>query len=136
MGSKRRGYAIHHSEETKNKIREARLGEKNPLFGKHLLEETKVKLRNAMQGEKNPAWKGDKATQISGRCRANRMFPCPKGMQRHHIDGNPLNNSQENIMIVTPKQHLTLDGRIKNLNRKGRIFKKAVAIIVEKETEA
>lgn len=54
---------------------------------------------------------GDKAKPQSGRARAERLYECPKGMERHHIDGNPLNNSPENIMIVTVKEHRTLDGR-------------------------
>jgi len=42
------------SEETKQKKREAQLGEKNPMFGKKVSEETKQKKREAQLGEKNP----------------------------------------------------------------------------------
>jgi hypothetical protein len=68
-------------------------------------EETRKKLTAASRGERNHEWKGDKAKPKSGRERARNMFPCPQGKQRHHIDGNPLNNIPENIMFVTPKEH-------------------------------
>lgn len=44
---------LQHSEETKKKLREANLGEKNPMWGKHLSEETKQKLREALSGDKS-----------------------------------------------------------------------------------
>lgn len=68
-------------------------------------------------------WKGDKAGQQSGRIRAERLYPCPKGKERHHIDGNTLNNQPENIMFVTRKEHARLDGRIAKAN-KARLAKK------------
>lgn len=40
------------SEETKNKIREKRLGPKNPNYGKHLPEETRKKISEANKGKK------------------------------------------------------------------------------------
>lgn len=121
----------HHTEDAKRRIREAKLGKKNPmygktgalnpnfgnrgkknpLFGKHLSDEIKEKIRITKLGERNPNWKGKKATKKAGRSRARRRFKCPKGLQRHHIDGNPLNNSPENIMFVSPKKHVEIDGR-------------------------
>ena len=41
------------SEEAKKKMREAKKGEKNPMYGKHLSEETKNKLREASKGNTN-----------------------------------------------------------------------------------
>ena len=51
----------------------------------------------------------------TGRTRARKLFPCPKGYERHHIDGNELNNDPNNILILPKKDHMILDGRIKNL---------------------
>lgn len=48
----------HHSEESKAKMREVRLGSKNHFFGKHHTEETKaiirVKNKEANSGDRNP----------------------------------------------------------------------------------
>ena len=46
------------SDETKQKIRETKIGEKNPNFGKHPSNDTREKLREARRGEKHPNWKG------------------------------------------------------------------------------
>ena len=87
------------------------------MLGKHFSEEAKAKLRVTNSGEKSPLWKGDKAKPNSGRVRAIKLFPCPRDKERHHVDGNPLNNVSENIAIVTRKQHMELDGRLEELSR-------------------
>jgi hypothetical protein len=66
-------------------------------------------------------FKGDNITKSEGRHRAQKLFSCPKGFERHHIDGNPLNNNPSNIQIVTRKEHLVTDGRIEILDR-GRLI--------------
>jgi len=68
-------------------------------------------------GSLNPAWKGDKAKPQSGRARAEEMYYAPKGFERHHIDGNPLNNDPDNVLIVTRREHLILDGRMRLLKK-------------------
>ena len=45
-------------EDIRNKLREDKLGEKNPMFGKHHSKERKEELRKAFIGERNPQWKG------------------------------------------------------------------------------
>jgi hypothetical protein len=58
----------------------------------------------------------------SGRVQAERKFFCPKGHERHHIDGNPLNNDPSNIQIVKRKEHMSVDGRLSKTlerNKKG-----------------
>jgi hypothetical protein len=62
--------------------------------------------------EKNPNWKGSTTNKQTGYCRANSWFNPPKGKERHHIDGNPLNNSPENILFVARKEHMIMDGRL------------------------
>lgn len=68
----------------------------------------------------NPHWKGPNAIQKTGRTRAERKFYCPKGLERHHIDGNPLNNSPNNIAFITRSEHMKLDGRLDKLHSKRR----------------
>ena len=65
--------------------------------------------------EGNPNWKGDDITEDSGRDRARRWFPAPKGYDRHHVDGNPKNNDPSNIKIVKRKAHMIDDGRLEKL---------------------
>lgn len=48
----------HHSKETKQKIRDAQSGELGFWFGKHRSEETKEAIGNAFRGEKCHLWRG------------------------------------------------------------------------------
>ena len=68
-------------------------------------------LSEKFKREGNPNWKGENAAIGTGRDRALRWYKAPKGYDRHHKDGNPLNNSQENILIATRKEHMLTDGR-------------------------
>lgn len=113
----------HHTEEHKAKMR----GNGNPFFGKHHSDATKARLSNATRnrllgktGKNNYNWKGDEAGIMAGRRRAQKLFDCPEGMERHHMDGNPLNNAPENIMFVTRKEHFLLDGRLEKLHSSNR----------------
>lgn len=70
-------------------------------------------------GTQHPAWVGDNACVKTGRTRALRKYsarPCSvcgsEKAERHHIDGNTLNNEAENIVFVCRKCHMTKDGRI------------------------
>jgi ribosomal protein L40E len=36
-------------------------------------------------------------------------------MDRHHIDGNPLNNARENVMFLCRRHHMLADGRLDTL---------------------
>lgn len=77
-------------------------------------------------GESNVTWKGNTASTNAGRKRAQKDFPMGKctlcgadGKDRHHRDGNSLNNNPENIKILCRKCHMTvhgiLGGYLKNL---------------------
>lgn len=92
-------------------------------------EEAKLKISLSHIGEKNPNWAGDKPKNPfkTGHNRAKRLFGNIKGLDKHHIDGNPLNNDSSNILWLTRKQHMRLDGRLKNLEngiaRKAEVLK-------------
>ena len=71
---------------------------------------------------RSPNWKGDKATVKAGRTRALRTYPTApsecercgeaKRLERHHRDGDTLNNDRANIVFLCRRCHMTVDGRI------------------------
>lgn len=75
-------------------------------------------------GEQHHNWKGDSAKVGAGRMRARVAFslgPCETcgkvGIDRHHKDGNTLNNVPENIKILCRKCHMKEDGRLYKLRQ-------------------
>lgn len=98
-----------HTPEHRRKIGLANKGKKHPI--------TSVKFK----GAGNPNWKGDKIeTAQGGRTRAEVMYSCPKGLERHHKDGNTLNNSPENIEFISRREHMIKDGRLENLIKRNK----------------
>jgi hypothetical protein len=95
-----------------------------PPKGYKMSKTAKDKIREKLSGIKRSKttcqkigaahWKGNNVLLESARKRARRIFQCPKGYQRHHVDGNPLNNDPSNIKIVTPKEHVATDKRWEN----------------------
>jgi hypothetical protein len=76
-------------------------------------------------GCKNGMWKGNKALPDSARYRAKRLIPnIPERHEIHHIDGNVYNNNPSNLLIVTRKEHMILDGRLEWIRHHGYKWKK------------
>lgn len=70
------------------------------------------------RGDKSPRWKGDNVIAKNASQRARTILTdIPKGYERHHIDGDPYNNDPTNILMVTHKQHMIVDGRIERLKK-------------------
>jgi thymidylate synthase ThyX len=75
--------------------------------------EGKEKLRLSKLGNKNPAWKGNNILKSSGNLRAYKKYKTnicdtclsKENLERHHIDGNTLNNDENNILIVCQTCH-------------------------------
>lgn len=75
---------------------------------------------NARRGENHGGWKGDAATVKSGRMRARKNYrqlgTCERcgtpATDRHHRNGNTLDNSQENIAHLCRRCHMIVDGRL------------------------
>jgi hypothetical protein len=71
-------------------------------------------------GPSHHAWKGDKVTPETGRCRANRLYPHPgpcrlcgaDKAERHHKNGDTTDNSPENIEFLCRRCHMESDGRL------------------------
>lgn len=82
----------------------------------------RLRLHRPMLGEKNPQWKGDDAGLVSARERARRLYGSKKGKEIHHKDGNPHNNSPNNVEFLNRKEHMTNDGRLTNRNSSGQFI--------------
>jgi len=75
----------------------------------------------AQTGEKNRAWKPDTTNPQTGRGRARARYkqkePCvvcnSPDAERHHRDGNALNNEPSNVPFLCRRCHMIEDGRIK-----------------------
>lgn len=108
----------------------ARISESRRGIGRPHTAETKQKIAAAKRGPLNPRWKGDGATPQAGRARAESMHVaashcerCDKRRktERHHKDGNTLNNERSNIRFLCRRCHMTEDGRLQQLRcRNGR----------------
>ena len=71
-------------------------------------------------GERNNNWKGDRASKSAGNQRAIRKYEITiceicnsPANDRHHKDGNVLNNQLKNIIILCRRCHMEIDGRLK-----------------------
>lgn len=96
--------------------------------------ESRLKLSLKRRGQDNPNWKGESATLQAGRARAGAWFAeqlvcarCGERNQteRHHRDGNPLNNERDNVRHLCRRCHMIEDGRMADLiqrNRASRVF--------------
>ena len=102
IGESNKGKIHPHTEETKKKISNSMLGNKNHFFGKHHTEETKEKIRLAVSGNKSilskryiittPSGEEIKVHGIRKFCREfkdeklthNLLISCVKGIQNHH----------------------------------------------------
>lgn len=76
----------------------------------------------AKSGVENGNWKGDLAGEDAGRARARASYelgPCQQcgkpAVDRHHKDGDTLNNTPGNVEPLCRRCHMTADGRIKLL---------------------
>ena len=46
---------------------------------------------------------------------AGLLKQCPKGMRTHHKDQNLLNNTDDNLVVLTPKQHGQIHHDLRNM---------------------
>ena len=107
-----------HSEETKNKLRTANIGEKNPMYGKHISEEHKKKLSEVNKGNAyakgRPAWNKDKKMSEEF-CRKN--SESHKGIQageNHPMYGKKHSDAAKKKMSEAKKGKHWYNNGIKN----------------------
>ena len=75
------------------------------------------------RGADHPRWLGDEASRSAGHARAWRRYrdigPCVRcgaeKSERHHRDGNTLNNEPENIEVLCRRCHMEADARLVEL---------------------
>jgi len=81
-------------------------------------------------GPQHHRWKGDSAKPSAGRARARSLFKSPGvcsgcgkpgRIERHHVDGNTLNNSVENIQFLCSSCHQSVDGRSERFKEIARL---------------
>lgn len=75
----RRGFKL--SEEHKEKIRQSKIGEKNPMYGRNFTEEHRRKLgiaSAAKTGENHGTWKGDKVGYAGVHAWVKKILPKPE----------------------------------------------------------
>ena len=91
-----------------------------PKKGYKQSDEHRKRISASTSGERNHGWKGDRIQPKSGRSRAQRLYPnigpchnCGNpNSERHHLDGNPVNNAPENIVVICRRCHMLSDGRL------------------------
>jgi len=112
---RRKGGVEHWSEEQKELRRKWNRDhpEINRMKGKKHSRRTRKLMSIQRQKHKNANWKGNCAKKKAAGERARRWFkekqPCEtcgdSNTHRHHIDGNPYNNSPSNIQWLCPLHH-------------------------------
>ena len=72
-------------------------------------------------GSDHHGWKGDAASEKAGRARALRKFSggtcvaCGSARgERHHVDGDTLNNDASNVVLLCRRCHMSADGRLES----------------------
>lgn len=71
-------------------------------------------------GPKSNGWVGDAGAEQTGRTRCQKLYPgplqceiegCEKKAERHHKDGDTLNNERSNIQFLCRSHHAKLEHR-------------------------
>ena len=93
----------------------------------HHTQEAREKIRQGKLGEKNPNWRGDNisAREMSYRLYkelGNCQYPnCPEpARERHHKDGNVENNKPDNVQFLCSWHHHLIDGRLEKLAKQAK----------------
>lgn len=101
-------------------------GSRNPRFGQPLSPETREKMRQAALNRERKPYKKRSTKPSAGHDFARRWFQLPElcdrcktvpPVDRHHKDGNPLNNDRSNIAFLCRRCHQMEDGRHKRLKQ-------------------
>ena len=114
------------SEETRKRISESRLGEKNPFYGRHHTPEVMARITAAHKGEKNNWWRGDDVgykgvhkwarlnVPTTGRCQI--CGDNKKKLQIANISGKYLRRINDWLWLCV-LCHMIYDNRLSNLKQ-------------------
>lgn len=98
--------------------------------------------QSKQRGQGNPNWKGDNVRKEQGRSRARKLYDlgiCEQcgvpASDRHHKDGNTLNNTRSNIAMLCRRCHMKVDGRLDSFKKmasgkKGKAMKEPRVCVV------
>ena len=85
------------------------------------------KLYSVPLGSRSAQWKGDRATAGAGRSRARARYERGKceecdapALDRHHVDGDTLNNVPSNVRLLCRFHHMKVDGRLEAFRAQAR----------------
>lgn len=115
---------------------EAKLGKKNPMFGKVLSKRHRDALSKSLKGERHPNWKGGRTILEDGRVLVYKPDHPHSGMrgyvrrsrlmveealgrllkpseQVHHINGDPSDDRNCNFLVCTNSYHSSLEARMR-----------------------
>lgn len=123
--------AFKHSPETIEKMRQARIGDKNPMYGKKHKIESRIKMSGSQLGEKSPQWKGDKVGYYPLHIWIRRRLPqpefcamCKKVPPLDLANKTGIyNRDLENWYYLCRSCHMISDGRLERFKTMAKIYK-------------
>jgi DNA mismatch endonuclease Vsr len=86
LGDKNPNYGKHPSKETRQKLREANLGKNHPMYGKHQSSETRKKRSESLKGKKNPMYGKHHSAETKLKERKSHLGSKNSFFGKHHTE--------------------------------------------------
>ena len=115
----------------------SKIGSRNPMWGKikekhHNYVKIQTTLSGYLRTREVPKWytgansDGRVLLHILKYCEYNNLTEIPDYMVVHHVDGNKLNNSKENLVLMSIGQHMKHHGLDRARRKEQRLSRKRV----------